>query len=260
MAGTECIADFDRERRYGLRTPPAWLKYLEVRALAETATLLPASPWLLAQPRGDGRKVLVVPGFLTDDRVTAPLRKYLKYLGYDVVGWGLGRNNGRPERDAQRLVEKLTGVRDPGQPMTLIGWSLGGVIAREAARIAPEAVDEVITYGTPVEGGPKYTATGESYARRRQLDLDEFERHVHSINDRGIRQPLTVIYSRSDGIVGWQSAIDRYNAHARHIRVAGSHIGLGTNPLVWRVIAKTLAGVQTTNAGEPTSTTSNCSS
>ena len=242
--------EFDRERKYGLRTPPAWLKFLEVRALLETGSLLPASPWLLAQPRGDGRKIVVVPGFLTDDRVTAPLRTYLKYLGYDVLGWGLGRNNGGPERDAQRLVERLSDIRNPGQPITLIGWSLGGVIARESARLAPQAVGEVITYGTPVEGGPKYTATGESFARRRRLDLDEFERHVHSINSRGIGQPLTVIYSRGDGIVGWRAAIDRYNPQARHISVAGSHIGLGTNPLVWRVIARTLAGIQTTKSDE----------
>lgn len=96
--------------------------------------------------------------------------------------------------------------------------------------------------GTPVEGGPKYTSIGGVYARARGIDLDEYEARAHSVNARGIEAPLTVIFSRSDAVVGWRAAIDRYNPHARHVEVRSSHLGLGANPSVYRIIARTLAG------------------
>ncbi len=230
----------DRETEFRLKPPARVGKYLEVRAPFEALTLVPAAPWLLTMPRGDGRQIMFVPGFLADDASTWPMRRYLSYLGYSALPWSQGRNKGRPERDAETLVDHIESVRREHEKITLVGWSLGGVISREAARIAPHAVREVITYGTPVEGGPKYTSTATLYANNRGLDLDAFEHHIHSVNSKGISQPLTVIYSRSDGIVGWRAAIDRYNPQAKHIRVPGSHLGMGTNPLVWRAIAKTL--------------------
>lgn len=231
-----------RESRFELGRPGSIMKFLELRAVLETAALVPFAPLLVTAARGDGRQVMVIPGFMTDDRITWPLRKYLTWLGYKALPWSMGRNNGFPERDAATLAEQLDAVRHADQKLTLIGWSLGGVIAREVARLRPDAVREVITMGTPVEGGPKYTIAGENFARRHGIDLPAFEQHVHDINQKGVTQPLTVIYSRSDGIVGWRAALDRYNKHARHIRIPGSHLGLGTNPLVWQAIAKTLGG------------------
>ncbi|MDJ0909144.1 MAG: alpha/beta hydrolase [Woeseiaceae bacterium] len=236
----EIAIAFDRETRYGLRQPRRGFRYLEARALAELASIIPASPWLLSQPAGDGRKVVVIPGFLFSDGSTWLLRQYLRYLGYDALPWSMGRNRGEPERDAERLLTRLTEGRRDDERMTLIGWSLGGVIARLVARHDPALVDQVITLGTPVEGGPKYTSAGEIFARKRGIDLDAFERHVHAINSEGVERPLTVIYSRTDGVVHWRAAIDRYNAHAKHIRVRSSHLGLGVNPAVWRLIAQTL--------------------
>lgn len=232
---------FDRQDRYRLKQPHRLRKYLEARAVLEALTLVPAAPALLTHKGGDGRQVMLVPGFLTDDKSTWPLRRFLSYVGYEALPWGLGRNNGQPEVDAERLIKRLADVRRSKEPITLIGWSLGGVIAREVARREPASVREVITLGTPVEGGPKYTATGDRFARSRKLDLDSFERHVHEINQKGLNCPLTIIYSRGDGIVDWRASIDRYNPHARHERVVGSHLGLGVNPLVWRIIARTLS-------------------
>lgn len=234
-------AVFDRQARYGLKPPNSLRKYLEIRAVAEAFSLLPAAPLLLAQDRGDGRQVMVLPGFGTDDKSTWPLRQFLNHLGYEALPWNLGRNKGRPEEDAGRVIDTLASIRRSDEPITLIGWSLGGVIAREVARREPDAVREVITLGTPVEGGPKYTAAGRIFAKRQNMDLESFEQHVHSVNEQGIERPLTVIYSRGDGIVDWRASIDRYNPHARHHRIVGSHLGLGVNPLVWRLIAKTLA-------------------
>ena len=115
-------------------------------------------------------------------------------------------------------------------------------MARLVALHAPSSVREVITMGTPVEGGPKYTSIGGFYALGRGINLDEFEAHVHSVNTRGIEAPLTVIFSRTDAVVGWRAAIDRYNPQARHVEVRSSHLGLGANPSVYRIIARTLAG------------------
>ena len=239
---TDATPAAERAARYDLRPPARSLKYLEARALIEGASILPAAPWLLAQPRGDGRQIMVLPGFMFDDRSTWPLRRFLRYLGYESLPWHLGRNRGRPEHDAELLARRLPEVRRPDEPITLIGWSLGGVVARLVAQTRPEAVREVITLGTPVEGGPKYTAVGDRFARAQGIDLDEFEGHVHDINREGVTAPVTAIYSRSDGIVGWRAAIDRYNTHARHVRLPCSHLGMGVNPLVWRTIAQVLNG------------------
>lgn len=172
-----------------------------------------------------------------------PLATYLNFLGYDASTWGMGINGGDVDgltdtfgRRTQTLADTL------GQPITLIGWSLGGVIARETARLFSDSVREVITMGTPLIGGPKYTSVGGFYARQEGLDLDEFEREVHARNCVGLSQPLTVIYSKSDGIVGWKAARDVYNSQARNIEVRSTHFGFGANAKVWRIVANTLAG------------------
>ena len=230
-----------RAERFGLRPPPARSSFMEARALLEFSSLLPAAAGLLTLPRGDGRQVMALPGFGADDASTWPLRQFLASLGYRPLPWGLGVNQD-PEVAAEQLLARLPTVQNTGEPITLIGWSLGGIVARLIAHHAPDAVREVITMGTPVEGGPKYTSMGSFYARRAGINLDSFEAHVHAVNARGIDAPLTVIFSKSDAVVGWRAAIDRYNDHARHVEVRSSHIGLGANPTVYRIIARTLAG------------------
>ena len=99
----------------------------------------------------------------------------------------------------------------------------------------------MITLGTPIIGGPKYTVAAERFAADGKLDLDEFEKEVHARNSIGIRQPVTSIYSKLDGVVGWRASVDVYNAHARNIEVHSSHFGIGAHGKVWRLIADTLA-------------------
>jgi pimeloyl-ACP methyl ester carboxylesterase len=226
------------------RRPSRLATLLELRAPLDWATLLLRAPQLLRAPRGDGRPIMLLPGFGTDESSMRPLGKYLGYLGYDVYEWGLGRNGGKVDtytqaigRRTQQISETLGGV-----PLTLIGWSLGGVIARETARLFEPHVREVITLGTPILGGPKYTAAAERFARSENLDLDRFELEVHDRNSVGIRQPVTSIYSRLDGVVGWRASVDVYNEHARNIEVYSSHFGIGANGRVWRLIADILAG------------------
>lgn len=235
------LPSLNRAEQFGLGPPAPYLKYLELRVFLEAMALLPAAPVLFAQPRGDGHRVIVVPGFLFGERSTWVLRHYLRWLGYNAVDWGFGVNRGKPERDAERLTARLR-EEDSDAPFSLVGWSLGGVISRLVAAELPERARQVVTMGTPVEGGPKYTVAAASFARRNKIDLDTFEAHVHERNSEGLKAPITAIYSKSDGVVGWTSAIDRYNPQTKHRRIWGSHVGLGLNPLSLRAVARALAG------------------
>ena len=237
--------------------PPSRLAtWLELRAPLDWASVLLRAPQLALAPRGDGRPVLLIPGYRTDERAMRPLGRYLEFLGYDVYDWDQGRNKGDVDGDIQRVGERVMRIYQQldGEPVTLIGWSLGGVVARETARLFERCVREVITLGTPIIGGPKYTAVASRFARIAKLDLDEFEKEVHERNSIGIRQPVTSIYSRADGVVGWRASIDTYNEQARNIRVNSSHFGLGANGKVWHLIARLLAtGVTPRAAQSPAS-------
>lgn len=98
---------------------------------------------------------------------TTLIRAYLQWLGHDVHGWGLGVNRGDVPTLVRLVLDRVARLaRDGQRPVALIGWSLGGVLAREASRERPEIVARVITLGTPVIGGPKYTTVGAVYRRR----------------------------------------------------------------------------------------------
>ncbi len=226
-----------------IEPPKALLGLLEARAPLEGMGLLASLPCLAFAPRGDGRTIMLAPGYGASDRSMMPLHGYLTWLGYDVHHWGLGRNLGRVEKYVYELLDEVRemSAERGGEKITLIGWSLGGVVMRELAREAPELVREVITMGTPVIGGPKYTRVGAQFAKQQGLDLDAFEQEVHERNLRGIECPITSLYSKSDGVVAWRAAVDNYNAHARNIQVPGSHFGLGINAKVWSIVARTLA-------------------
>jgi pimeloyl-ACP methyl ester carboxylesterase len=208
----------------------------EIRAAVQVPRLLVRLPGLAAAPRGDGRRVIDIPGWRTPEAVTAPLRAYLRWLGYDARSWGLGANRGDPERDAERLVEV---IRDDAATVSLIGWSLGGVVAREVARAVPDRVRRVICYGSPVVGGPTFTVGARTYGR------EECERIARLIEEtdaeRPIRVPVTAIFTRRDGMVDWRACIDRASRDVEHVEVASTHLGLGIDPDVWAIVADRLA-------------------
>ena len=225
------------------KQPSRLATLLELRAPLDWATILIRAPQLLRAPRGDGRPVMLLPGYGTDESTMRPLGRYLRFLGYDVYDWGLGRNRGDVERYTELVGKRVAALHTElgGAPVTLVGWSLGGVIARETARLSEPYVREVITLGTPVIGGPKYTATAQRFADSAVIDLDEFEKEVHDRNSIGLRQPVTSIYSKLDGVVNWRASIDIYNKQARNIEVYSSHFGIGAHGRVWRLIADILA-------------------
>jgi pimeloyl-ACP methyl ester carboxylesterase len=185
---------------------------------------------------------MVVPGFATDDGWTTNLRQFLSSIGYHTVGWGLGRNRGNVPKLVPRLVDQVARLsRDRRAPVSLIGWSLGGYLAREAARERGDLVDRVITLGAPVVGGPKYTASAPMY-RRKGYDLDDIEAMVLEREKRPIETPIHAVYSRSDAVVAWRAAIDAFaNPWVEHHEVSTSHLGMISSPRVYRLVADLLA-------------------
>jgi pimeloyl-ACP methyl ester carboxylesterase len=215
--------------------------FREARVLLELPRLLLCFPDLARQPRGHGQPIVIIPGYGAGDRSTTLLQLYLRFLGYQVYGWGIGRNTGDTAELLPRILKQLISLsRSTGQQLSIIGWSLGGYLAREAARDRPDLVRHVITLGTPVIGGPKYTAAARAY-RRHGFDVEALAAEVELRKQVRLRTPVTAIYSRADGIVAWEACIDRFAANVDHIEVTTSHLGFGFSADVYKVIAQQLA-------------------
>jgi len=224
-----------------LQSPPPWSLLAESLVLLDLAHSALRWPALARQPRGAGDPVLVFPGYGASDASTAVLRGILRGLGHDARGWGIGRNHG----DVPDLIPRVTEVAqrcadETGRRVRLVGWSLGGVLAREVARDRPELVERVVTLGSPVVGGPKYTAAAGSY-RRRGEDLDAIEAAVAERSMTPIDVPITAIYSKRDGVVAWRACIDERSRDVEHIEVPCSHTGLGFHTGVISIVAQRLA-------------------
>src|SRR5262245_3240398 len=218
--------------------PHLLLTLREAAASVELLRLVARLPELARHPRGNGEPVLVLPGFAAGDGSTWLLRSHLRALGYRVSGWRLGVNLGDVPsllpRVARAVAERAHRI---GAPLRMVGWSLGGYLAREVAREAPECIDRVITLGTPVLGGPRYTATAAVY-RALGVDFDAIETAMTERERAPIGVPIVAIYSKQDGIVDWRACIDRQSPRVEHVRVRASHLGLGFSPEVLRLVAE----------------------
>jgi dienelactone hydrolase len=214
----------------------------EARGLIELPRLLLRFPSLARQPRGNGEPVLVVPGYGAGDGSTMVLKGYLRLLGYRARGWGLGKNHGAASDSLPRLLRRLGNLsRRSKQKVAIIGWSFGGYLARELARERPELVRLVITLGTPVVGGPKYTAAAKSY-RKRGIDIEAIAAEVEQRNRiANLEVPVVAFYSREDGLVAWQACIDHQTPNIEHVEVKAAHLGFGFSADVYKVIAQRLA-------------------
>ena len=230
----------------GLQPPSLLLFALEgQRAVLEAASLLPASPLLGLAPTGDGHPVLVLPGFTAGDESTVVLRFYLRRLGYWVHGWRLGRNfgfdghRGRIDRGLAHRLEEL--AERHGKRISLVGWSLGGIYAREIARAIPERIRQVITLGSPFAGEGRSSNVDRLYRALTGGSLRRPNPELLARLPEPPPVPSTAIYSRTDGVAHWRACLERPAPHTDNIEVRGSHCGLGFNPAVLYAIADRLA-------------------
>jgi pimeloyl-ACP methyl ester carboxylesterase len=220
--------------------PSTLLMLLEGRAPWEYAALLAATPWLRRLPRGDGHPVLVFPGLGANDLTTAPLRKMLDDLGYAAERWGQGFNLGPRHGVLKRCNAAVRDLHERHQrPVSLIGWSLGGLYAREMAKELPELTRCVITLGTPFTGHPRSTNAWRLYEWVSGQSVQDPALMARLRSPPPV--PTTSIYSRSDGIVSWRCSVNEPGPQVENIEVHASHVGMGLNPLALYAVADRLA-------------------
>lgn len=229
-----------------VKAPSPLLMLMEGRALLELGTMALSTPFLKRLPRGDGHPVLVLPGLGAADSSTAPLRSFLDDRGYSPHAWGLGRNLGLRDGILEGMLDRIDEVYETHQQkVSLVGWSLGGIFARELAKMRPEQTRLVISLGSPHSGDPKNSNAWRFYefAAGHSVDEPPIETMMH----KAPPVPTTSIYTKTDGIVAWQNChqdkpvCEVKQKQTENIRVSGSHCGLGFNPAVLYVIADRLA-------------------
>jgi len=226
-----------------ISAPSPLLAAMEYRAFFERVQMSTLLPVLRRLPKGDGHPVLVLPGFSAGDRSTSALRDLLKRLGYRTYGWGLGVNVGPTSRILEGLVRRLDrAYQRRNEPVSIIGWSLGGIYARELARACPAQVRQVITLGSPIQMVAADSSSAQPiYESLRKYHSPSFTRPVRESGRPLLPVPSTSIYTRTDGIVSWQACLIRRTPTSENVRVFGSHCGLGFNAAAITAIADRLA-------------------
>lgn len=188
---------------------------------------------------GEGKVILVLPGLLNTDLSTRILRKYLEKLGFTVYGWEMGRNLGRMAM-LPDLAEKVVSLSEKhSHKLILIGWSMGGIFARELAKLKPQNVERVITLGSPFAD-----VYAPNHAKWIFDLLNDTKDLIPEIVDQLAvppTQPTVSFYSKKDGIVAWKACMDLpETAQHKNYEIRSSHFGMGANPLVLRALEEIL--------------------
>ena len=229
-----------RQSRHHDPAPGLLLQLLEVRAFWEHCASLAMRPVWSAAAKGDGHPVLVLPGLAAGDASTALLRSFLKLRGYAASGWGQGLNLGLREGVLERAHDTLRELfAEHKRPVSVIGWSLGGLYARELAKQSPEMVRLVITLGSPFTGHPRETNAWRLYefASGHRIDSHDFHGPLRAAPP----VPTTSIWSPTDGVVSWRCSVETRRERAENIVVISSHLGLGAHPATLFAVADRLA-------------------
>lgn len=224
--------------------------FSEGRTVLELGVTTMMMPLLMQAPRGDGHPVYVIPGFMASDISTKPMRTFLKAKGYKPQGWGLGRNLGTHIVGGENvlsdaLLDQVIKLNvKHNQKVSLVGWSLGGILAREIARVVPDCVRQVISLGSPFNG-PKGSAPVASKFFE-MINGDIGSREPKALQRMLLPPPVpsSAVFSRTDGIAHWEACMDSVmceKGQTENIEVKGSHMGLGHNPQALWVIANRLA-------------------
>ena len=211
--------------------------------LVEAWSALPTLPLLAWARRGDGHPVLVLPGFTASDNSTWYLRNVLRAKGYAAHGWRLGTNTGPHPRIVRGVQRRLLALADRyGATVSIVGWSLGGVYARELARAYPAHVRQVVTLGSPFRLRERDHSTAQPLYRRLAPRDDPFPGRRHHEHERApLAVPTSSIYTRTDGVVRWHACIDTVGPTSENIEVRGTHTGLGINAAALVAVADRLA-------------------
>lgn len=186
----------------------------------------------------DGPPLIVIPGFLANDHTTLGLQRVLARAGYRVTGWGLGLNKGVAADTLARIVERIEAFGG-GKPVILVGWSLGGIFAREAAKVRPDLVAKVMTMGSPFSGDPH----GNNVWRLYEWVAG------HPVDDPPIKTdiaakppvPTLALWSRRDGIVAVAAARGQPGESDRQVELDCSHMGFGVSARAYPRIVAALA-------------------
>lgn len=216
-------------------------RFAEPRALFEWQSFYAMRGLLKRLPKGDGHPVIVFPGFVSSDNATRPLRGLLKDLGYETHGWGLGMNllfNDELENEMIALVREV--AEKSGKKVSLVGWSLGGLYAREVAKKCTDHVRSVISLGSPISGKPEHSNVHGLFKvfNGEPTEID-YTRYFQLHEAPAV--PTTSIFSHSDGVVAWEGSLQKETDIAESIVVPSSHLGMGVNPLVMYLLADRLS-------------------
>ncbi len=223
--------------------PSRLLLMLEGRAIPELFGFAAALPTLTAlAPRGDGQPVLVLPGLTTSDRSTVALRRFLRSKGFRAYGWDLGLNFGPLPGIEDGLIARVEELHEKYErKVSLVGWSLGGIYARQLAKMMPDHIRQVISMGSPFRGDPRATNAWRVYQMTSGQKVDDGHKHMGGAIHKAPPVPTTAIYSKTDGICAWQNCIEAESDLTENIEVKASHCGLGHHPAAVYAIADRLA-------------------
>lgn len=231
---------------FGSARPPDAPSYFltasePARSVLDVQQMLWSLPWLMTARRGDGHAVLVLPGLMSSDSATQVLRSYLRFLGYRVYGWSLGRNMGPTRAVLDELPAAVERIAEGGK-VSLVGWSLGGIYARNLAHHRASQVRQVITLGSPYRSPAPGRQRAHGAARENaRLRATEGPVPSRRLSGRRLRVPSTSIYSKWDGVVAWQRCIEPAGPMSENVQVRASHFGLGFDPYTLWTIADRLA-------------------
>lgn len=184
---------------------------------------------------------MVIPGFLATDRTTLGLQRALAGAGYRVSGWGLGMNRGVRPETLERIARRLEEFGG-GEPVILVGWSLGGIYAREVAKVRPELVAMAVTLGTPFSGDRRNNNVWRLYEAIAGHPVDR----PPIAGNPAVKPPVPTLalWSRRDGLIAPAAARGEPGERDREQELDCRHMGYAVSGRAFPAIIRALSDFQ----------------